>query len=264
MCATEAGGPGRRRRPAPAARGPARRTCAGRRSAARGRRRRSAPGPAGASRRRRVAAADQQLSAHAQVAHQREVAAVEREPEVLAPPAGRRHPAPGEPALEVGRPGRVPAHGARVQHLGVEHGAPGHPAVEPAPHHLDLGQLGHQASAGSAASVAGGSERGRGSARAARRTPWPRPPARPPSCCARAPSPNSVAADADPRRERLLVVRPALLDDVLRHARARRRRIAPAGGLPVEPGPERRRPRRSARRRAGGPARWPPPSPRSR
>ena len=95
-----------------------RRTSAGRRSA--GPRRPSAerrePRPAGGARPGSASrGCTSELAAHAEVAEQR-VAAVERQPEVLAASAGGHDPAAGERGGEAGRAARVPAYRARVQH----------------------------------------------------------------------------------------------------------------------------------------------------
>ncbi len=71
------------------------------------------------------------------------VAGVEREPEVLAAAAGGEHPAAGEPVREVGGPGGVPAHRARVQHLDPLDRPADDVRVQAAADHLDLGKLGH-------------------------------------------------------------------------------------------------------------------------
>ena len=62
------------------------------------------------------------LAAHAEVAEQG-VAVVERQPEVLAAPAGGLDPAAGQGGGEAGGPARVAADRARVQHLDL--GQPG-------------------------------------------------------------------------------------------------------------------------------------------
>ena len=85
---------------------------------------------------------DEELTAHAEVSEQC-VAVVERQPEVLAPPAGALDPATGQRGGEALRPARVAAHGPRVQYLDAGDGAAHCVPLEAHAHHFDLGQLGH-------------------------------------------------------------------------------------------------------------------------
>ena len=87
----------------------------------------------------------QQLPAHAEVGQQR-VAAVEREPEELAPASGVGDHSPLEHSGEVGSAAEVTSHRSRVQDLHRLQAAPHDVALEAAAHHLDLGELRHLAS----------------------------------------------------------------------------------------------------------------------
>ena len=86
---------------------------------------------------RPVRLADQQLPAHAQVREQGVLA--HRQPQVLAPAPGAIQAAPGQRGLEVGRPGQVPAHGARVQHADGVDGPAGDVVFQAAADGLDFG-----------------------------------------------------------------------------------------------------------------------------
>ncbi len=86
----------------------------------------------------------QHLAAHAEVAQQG-VAAVERQPEVLAAAPGRGDAVPGQAGGEVVGAGEVTAHRPRVQHLDAGDGAPDDVGLEATTDHLDLGQLRHGA-----------------------------------------------------------------------------------------------------------------------
>ncbi len=113
---------------------------------------------------------DEELTAHAEVSEQR-VAVVERQPEVLAPPAGALDPATGQRGGEALRAARVAAHGPRVQHLDAGDGAAHRVPLEAHAHHFDLGQLGHQSAASAAASAAALAA-GSGTSRAGASSPY--------------------------------------------------------------------------------------------
>jgi hypothetical protein len=84
----------------------------------------------------------QQLAAHPEV-HEQGLVGVELEPQVLAPAHRVDGDGPPQPGRQIRGTGQVAAHRPGVQDLdGAEPGAD-HPAHEAAPHHLDLGQLGH-------------------------------------------------------------------------------------------------------------------------
>ena len=233
--------------PAPsgrAARRRARRRCAGRRSAAPGRRRRTGPHPqvrlVGGVRR-----LQEQLAAHAQVGDEASASsAVEREPEVLAAAATPRGPCVRAAGREVAAPAawRRTARGCWTSDGGDR--AAGHPAVEAAPDDLDLGQLGHRSAdrrrLGAPQCVPG--RRGRfllGLLLAA--------------------SDARAAVHAAPTRTTAVKVfswsGPGLADQVLGDAEPEGGGELLQAGLPVQAGAERGRLRRSAGRRAGGPAR---------
>ena len=133
----------------------------------------------------------QDLARHPEVAEQR-VAVVERQPEVLAAPAGRLDPPPGQRLGEAGRAARVAPHRARVQHVHPGDRRAEHVPLEPGADDLDLGELGHRGTPPSGRRGSRGrrprrrsrSRPGRGRRRGrrrSRRTPSRRPPARPPS-----------------------------------------------------------------------------------
>ena len=79
---------------------------------------------------------------HPEVAEQR-VAVVERQPEVLAAPAGRLDPAAGQRGGEAGRAARVAPHRARVQDVDPGDRRAEHVPLEAGADDLDLGELGH-------------------------------------------------------------------------------------------------------------------------
>jgi hypothetical protein len=90
----------------------------------------------------------QQLAAHAEVgdeglAGRGAVGLGQRQPQVLPPAAGGGQRAAGDRGGEVLDALEVPPDGSRVVHLDRGDGAAGHPALQSAPDHLDLGQLRH-------------------------------------------------------------------------------------------------------------------------
>src|SRR2546423_6607183 len=85
------------------------------------------------------------------------VAAVERQPEVLAAPTGTFDATTGKGGGEVVGTSEVPAYGARVRYRNISNPAPGETTLEAPPDHLDLRQFGHCRSAGC--------RRGRGASR---------------------------------------------------------------------------------------------------
>jgi hypothetical protein len=91
----------------------------------------------------RLVRLDQELAAHAEVGEDRLTGVLQGQPQVLAAAAGRADAVALQAVGEVVGAGDVPAHGARVQDLGVGDGAVGDPALQAAPDDLDLGQLGH-------------------------------------------------------------------------------------------------------------------------
>jgi hypothetical protein len=71
------------------------------------------------------------------------VAAVQRQPQVLAPAAGRDQRAAAQRGGEVDRPGGVSPYRAGVEDLDGTDGVPHDMALEAGTDDLDLGQLGH-------------------------------------------------------------------------------------------------------------------------
>ena len=193
--------------------------------------------------------------------------AVDRQPQVLAPPPGAVQGAPGQPAAKSPAPARCrrTARGCRTRPWRP---CGPHVHLEAAPDGLDLGQLRHGLSARGSPPVAWPVS---GSASAGHPSPRRLPSAAAviarqaasAACCSASflvrPSTGAehLAADPDRGAERLLVVRAALLDVVLGHAEHLGRGELLQRGLPVEPGAEPGRPVDRPGRTGGAPARWP-------
>ena len=185
----------------------ARRRCAGRRTAAPGRRRRRRAGPAGASRPGVPGCRTSSWPLIPRCASTASLVAVQRQPEVLAAAAGAGERAAGQPAGEVGGTAGVPADRPGVGDVDGGDGAPGDPLApgrggRPRPRAA-------QAWAGtrSAAVPAVGSPSSGSPAAQVPATRSRRPPARPPSCCARCPSPYGSPPTRTTAVNDLLVVR---------------------------------------------------------
>lgn len=73
---------------------------------------------------------------------------LQRQPEVLPPPACHPEPAPAQRGGEVVAARGVTAYGTGMQHLHIGDGTAGDPALQSAPYDFDLGQLGHAAPQG--------------------------------------------------------------------------------------------------------------------
>ena len=222
----------------------ARRTSAGRRSAAPGPRPRprARAAPAGAARPARRGGCTSSCPLMPRWPEQG-VAVVEREPEVLAPPPGGLDAAAGQRLGEAGGPADVTAHRAGVQHVDAGDRGAEHVALEAGADDLDLGELGHVQRRSS------GCRRGRRRPRPAvrrrratrrsRRTPSRRRPARPPSWSGPRRCRRAASADAHLGGEGLHVVGAVVLDDVLGHAERVLGGELLQRGLPVEAGAQR-------------------------
>ena len=170
----------------------------------------------------------QQLAAHAEVAdEQRRRRPSSGEPQVLAAAAARRRPCgrSGAAAKSAGA-GEVPADGARVRAPRRRRSVrPTTQRSQAAPDDLDLGQLGHAASAPASRARRRSGRRRAAAAPVSAARPSRRPPARPPSCCGRCPSPSASPPTTRPRRVNVFAWSgPLSLDLVLGHAEAAARR----------------------------------------
>ena len=147
----------RRRRPGPAGAPTARRTCAGRRTAAPGRRRRSGTGPAGASRpgaRGPRRASGRSCPRWASTASSPASCSSRSSQRYLPRRRAAVMRAPGQPGREVGAARDVPPDRTRMTDLDGRDGAVQHVVGETAADDLDLGELRHRAARRSA-TVAG-------------------------------------------------------------------------------------------------------------